>query len=236
MAKKNQPQDQQPEQPRDIREMTADTIGRDILQALVQEIKLLPKPWATLPQAKQDDVIGRLRARVEHNIKMAVHLIASDNRTTVVGDLESITSKDGIKAQFKISPNSEGRHHLFDSVGHACLTVIAAAEDHTAGMDEVRGESDQRAMDLGHEYHDNDGGGMDDSDVVDAEIRTIEHQPLQAELDEAYQQGHEAAGDGLGQDACPVMAGPLCIEWIKGWKAWHEEHPRSADETNEALE
>lgn len=21
------------------------------------------------------------------------------------------------------------------------------------------------------------------------------------------------------------MAGPLCIEWIKGWKAWQDEHP-----------
>ena len=236
MAKKNQQPEQQPEQPRDIREMTADTIGRDILQALVQEIKLLPKPWASLPKAKQDDVIDRLRARVEHNIKMAVHLIASDNRTTVVGDLESITSKDGIKAQFKISPNSEGRHHLFDSVGHACLIVIAAAEDHTAGMEEVQGEDDQRAMDLGHEYHDNDGGGMSDDDVVDAEFKAIEQQPLQAELDEAYLQGREAAAEGLDQAACPVMPGALCIEWVKGWKAWHEEHPQGADETNEALE
>ncbi len=232
MAKKNQ----QPEQPRDIREMTADTIGRDILQALVQEIKLLPKPWAALPKAKQDDVIDRLRARVEHNIKMAVHLIASDNRTTVVGDLEQVASKDGIKAQFKISPNSEGRHHLFDSVGHACLIVIASAEDHTVGMDEVQGEDDQRAMDLGHEYHDNDGGGMDDSDVVDAEITAIEIQPLQAELDEAYLQGREAAADGLGQDACPVMAGALCIEWAKGWKAWHEEHDETAGATEGAPE
>lgn len=237
MAKKNQQPEQKPEQPRDIREMTADTIGRDILQALVQEIKLLPKPWASLPKAKQDDVIDRLRARVEHNIKMAVHLIASDNRTTVVGDLESITSKDGIKAQFKISPNSEGRHHLFDSVGHACLIVIACAEDHTSGMDEVQGEDDQRAMDLGHEYHDNDGGGMDDN-VVDAEFKpeAIEHQPLQTELDQAWDDGYAAAENGKPESACPVMAGALCIEWIKGWKAWHEEHPQGADETNEALE
>ncbi|MNY46565.1 DNA translocase FtsK [compost metagenome] len=21
------------------------------------------------------------------------------------------------------------------------------------------------------------------------------------------------------------MAGPLCIEWVKGWKDWHDEHP-----------
>ncbi len=224
MTKKNQQPEQQPEQPRDIREMTADTVGLDLLQALLAEIKLLPKPWASLPKSKQDDVIDRLRARVETNVKMAVHLIASDNRTVVVGDLEQVASKDGIKAQFKISPNSEGRHHLFDSVGHACLIVIAGAED------------DQRAIDLGHEYHDNDGGGMDDDNIVDAEITTIEQQPLQAELDEANIAGYEAADDGLGQDACPVMDRRLCIEWIKGWKAWHEKHDQPADKTEGATE
>jgi ribosome modulation factor len=125
---------------------------------------------------------------------------------------------------------------LFDSVGHACLIVIAAAEDHTAGIEEVQGEDDQRAMDLGHEYHNNDGGGMSDDDVVDAEFKAIEQQPLQAELDEAYQQGYEAAGDGLGQDACPVMSGPLCIEWVKGWKSWHAEHGQETDETEGAME
>lgn len=232
MAKKNQ----QPEQPRDIREMTADTIGRDILQALVQEIKLLPKPWGALPKAKQDDVIDRLRDRVDYNVKMAVHLIASHGRTVVQGDLDQVTIKDGAKIVIKIGRGAESLHELYDAQGRAVLIVVAAAEDHTAGMDDVRGEDDQRAMDLGHEYHDNDGGGMDDDDIVDAEITAIEHQPLQAELDEAYQQGYEAAGDGLGRDACPVMAGPLCIEWVKGWKAWHEEHPQPSDETSEALE
>ncbi len=236
MAKKNQQPEQQPEQPRDIREMTADTIGRDILQALVQEIKLLPKPWASLPKAKQDDVIDRLRDRVDYNVKMAVHLIASHGRTVVQGDLDQVTIKDGAKIVIKIGRGAESLHELYDAQGRAVLIVVAAAEDHTAGMDDVRGEGDQRAMDLGHEYHDNDGGGMDDDDIVDAEITAIELQPLQAELDEAYQQGYEAAGEGLDQDACPVMSGPLCIEWVKGWKAWHAEHGQETDETEGAME
>lgn len=36
------------------------SIGRDLLQALVQEIKLLPDVWPKLSQKKQDDVIDRL--------------------------------------------------------------------------------------------------------------------------------------------------------------------------------
>lgn len=224
-------------QEKDIREMTADTIGRDILQALVQEIKLLPDLWVKMPKRKQDDVINRLRARVEYNVRMAVHLIASQNRTTIIGDLEQVTSKDGIKAVFKISANADGRHNLLDQVGKACLIVIANAEEAVAGMDDVQGEPDQRAMDLNTEYTDQDGDGMDDGtdgdNVIDVEVTAIEHQPLQAEFDEAYQQGWDAAAEGKSQDDCPRMAGALCIQWIKGWKAWHAEHGHGDDETDD---
>lgn len=229
---------------KDIREMTADTIGRDILQALVQEIKLLPDLWVKMPKKKQDDVINRLRARVEYNVRMAVHLIASDNRTVIIGDLDQVTSKDGIKATFKISSASKGRHHLFDSVGKACLIVIADADETVGGMDEIQGEDDQRAMNLNQEYTDQDGDGMDgqdDDDVIDVEAVAIEHQPLQVELDQAWDDGYAAAEEGKPESDCPVMAGALCIEWVKGWKAWHEENPDdgaddSQDEDAEADE
>lgn len=39
----------------DFRTMTADTIGKDLLSALLAEIKLLPEPWPKLPKKKQDD-------------------------------------------------------------------------------------------------------------------------------------------------------------------------------------
>lgn len=213
-------------QQKDIREMTADTIGADILQALVQEIKLLPDLWAKMPKRKQDDVINRLRARVEHNVRMAVHLIASDNRTTIIGDLEQVTSKDGIKAVFKISSASKGRHHLFDTVGKACLIVIADADDSVGGMDEIQGEDDQRAMNLNQEYTDEDGDGMDDTviDVSATEVPAIEQQPLQEELDKAWDDGYDAAEAGKPESDCPVMDGRLCLEWVKGWKAWHEQN------------
>ena len=77
------------EQP-DFRQMTADTIGKDLLSALVTEIRLLPNVWQKLPKAKQDDVIERLRNRVEENVAMAVFTIASQNRTTVAGSLDTL--------------------------------------------------------------------------------------------------------------------------------------------------
>ncbi len=142
---------------RETLEMTAGTIGRDILTALMQEIKLLPDVWAKVPQSKQDDVIERLRNRVDVGVKMAVHLIASNGRTVVAGDLEQITIKDGAKAVIKIGRGAESLHELYEAQGQQVLVVVSGAHEHTAGMDEIRGESDQRAMDLGQEYTDEDG-------------------------------------------------------------------------------
>ncbi|OBU84561.1 H-NS histone family protein [Chromobacterium subtsugae] len=219
--------------PRDFRAMTADSIGKDLLGALLQEIKLMPDVWQKLPQQKQDDVIDRIRARVETNIRMAVHVLASEGRTTVVGELDQVVRKDGIKAVFKINSNAEGRHELFDSERKACLIIIADAGENLAGMDDIHGETDQRALDLGHEYHNNDGGGMDDvqdGNVVDAEFEEVKQlpapgdaTPTEAELDAAFDAGYDAAEAGEPESACPVMAGALCIEWVKGWKAAKED-------------
>lgn len=210
----------------DPREMTATTVGRDLLSALIQELKLLPEPWHKLSQAKQDDIIDRLRDRVENNVKMAVHLIASEGRTVVQGDLDQVTIKDGAKVVIKIGRGAESLHDLYDSQGKAVLIVVADSQTHTAGMGAVRGESDQRGMDLGKEYTDDDGDGMPD-DVVDADFKELPapEGPTQEELDKAWDDGYAAAAEGQPESACPVMDGKLCIQWVKGWKSYHEDIP-----------
>lgn len=215
--------------------MTAGTVGKDLLSALVTELKMMPDTWVKLSQKKQDDIIDRLRSRVDTSVRMAVHLIAANGRTVVMGDLDQITIKDGAKAVVKIGKSATALHDLAEAQGRAVLLVLGAnPEEHTEGMDEVKGESDQCAFDLGKEYTDDDGDGMpedgapssDDGVVdVDAKVIPIEHQPLQAELDAAYADGERAASEGKPESDCPTLAGPLCIQWVKGWKAWHEAHP-----------
>lgn len=216
--------------------MTAGTVGKDLLSALVTELKMMPDTWVKLSQKKQDDIIDRLRSRVDTSVRMAVHLIAANGRTVVMGDLDQITIKDGAKAVVKIGKSVTALHDLAEAQGRAVLLVLGAnPEEHTEGMDEVKGESDQRAFNLGKEYTDDDGDGMpedgapnDDGNVVDvdAKIIPLEHQPLQSELDAAYADGEKAASEGKTESDCPVIAGPLCIQWVKGWKAWHAAHPQ----------
>ena len=211
----------------DFRSMTAATIGKDLLSALVTELKLLPAVWAKLPQKKQDDILDRLRARVESNVGMAVHMSAAQGRVTVVGDLDQITIKDGVKAVVKFSPAAPSLHQLYEAAGKAVLVIVASGEDHTGGMDEVKGEADQRAMDLGHEYREDDGGGMDDVTIIDAEfgLPAPEDVVTSQELEQAFEDGYQAAAEGKPESDCPVVKGALCIEWVKGWKKYRELNP-----------
>lgn len=218
--------------PQDFRNMTADTIGKDLLGALVAEIKLLPDPWQKLSKAKQDDVIDRLRARVESNVKMAVHMLAAEGRVTIAGDLDQITIKDGVKAVVKFGTGAANLHELYDVAGKAILLVVANAADHTGGMNEITGEADQRAMDLGHEYHDNDGGGMDEAgtgDVINGEVLGLpspdQVKPTDEELDAAYEDGYQAAADGKTKDDAPVIRHELVTQWLRGFGDWHEQNP-----------
>ncbi|WP_253567026.1 hypothetical protein ABEG10_08460 [Burkholderia cenocepacia] len=102
---------------KNVLQMTADSIGKDLLSALVTEMKLMPDIWVKLSEKKQNDVIDRLRARVEHNVKMATHLIASDGRIVVQGDLDQITIKDGVKAVVKFGGSQPNLHELYEASG-----------------------------------------------------------------------------------------------------------------------
>ena len=93
---------------KDVREMTAETVGADLLRALLDELRLLPKPWDQLPQGRQDDVIDRLRLRVETNVKMAVRLLSAQGRIVVAGSMDQITIKDGVKAVVKFAAGAPG--------------------------------------------------------------------------------------------------------------------------------
>lgn len=218
----------------DFRQITAETAGKDLLGALVQEIRLLPDVWQKLSKAKQDDVIDRLRNRVQENVNMVVHVIASQKRTTVEGSLDKVTINGNVEAVIKFGINAGNLPELFaaaaDQENKTVLIVVADPAAHTQGMDEIKGEDDQRNIDLGHEYNQNDGGGMDNVSDVDPDSGEIKGlpspdqvKPSDEELEKAFSDGYEAAEAGKPQSDCPIIRSELVVEWVKGWKAFHEE-------------
>lgn len=191
--------------PNDFRQMTADTVGKDLLGALVQEIRLLPDVWPKLPKKKQDDVIDRLRKRVEENVNMAVFTLAAQDRTVVAGSLDQITIKDGVKAVIKFSIKSPNLDGLYEAAsdGSDVLVVVAGVKEHTGGMDEP----------------------------IEGEVLGLPEKVITEEdKAKAWDDGYEAAGEGKTQADCPIIDAELVTEWVRGFKAWHEENPVN-DET-----
>lgn len=129
-------------------QMASETLGRDLLQVCLQEMRDMPEVWAKMSEKRQGAVIERLASRVGASVKAAVRILAADNRPTIDGILESVAVKDGIKATFKVSQHNPERHHLIDSVNKVCLLVVASAADHLDGMDEVKADPDQSPLDL----------------------------------------------------------------------------------------
>ncbi|MBW5451726.1 cell division protein FtsK [Pseudomonas aeruginosa] len=159
--------------------MTADTLGKSLLQGLIQEIRILPDVWQKLSEAKQTDVIERLEQQVRNAATIAVHTIAGAERETVYGKLESIAAKDKMKAVIVVNHSSPNKHDLLDAVNEDCLLIIGGAAEFLDGMKDVKADPDQNPLDLnggdGDMEVDGAWGGeqQPDDDVVDAEFQEL---------------------------------------------------------------
>ncbi|OHP18382.1 cell division protein FtsK [Pseudomonas aeruginosa] len=159
--------------------MTADTLGKSLLQGLIQEIRIMPDCWQKLPEAKQQDIIDRLERQVRNAATIAVHTIAGGDRDTVYGKLESMTAKDKMKAVFVVNPSSPHKEDLLFAVNKDCLLIIGGANEFTEGMDQVKPDPDQTPLDLNGGDHDMQEPGawggpqQPDDDVVDAEFDEV---------------------------------------------------------------
>ncbi|HHW1969423.1 TPA: cell division protein FtsK [Pseudomonas aeruginosa] len=159
--------------------MTADTLGKSLLQGLIQEIRILPDVWQKLSEAKQTDVIERLEQQVRNAATIAVHTIAGAERETVYGKLESIAAKDKMKAVIVVNHSSPNKHDLLDAVNEDCLLIIGGAAEFLDGMKNVKADPDQNPLDLNGGDHEMEVDGawggeqQPDDDVVDAEFQEL---------------------------------------------------------------
>lgn len=133
-----------------IKTIASASMGKDLLAFLVQEFKAMPKPWQQLSESEQNDVLDRARYMVETIVHDAIEIVTAGEWVSVLADVENIAIKDHVKVTLKIarSNSEESMHELYNSRNQACRIVLASAEQYIGGMDEIKGESDQRLMDL----------------------------------------------------------------------------------------
>ncbi|WP_370599587.1 cell division protein FtsK [Pseudomonas nitroreducens] len=178
--------------------MTADTLGKSLLQGLIQEIRILPDVWQKLSEAKQTDVIERLEQQVRNAATIAVHTIAGAERETVYGKLESIAAKDKMKAVIVVNHSSPNKHDLLDAVNEDCLLIIGGAAEFLDGMKDVKADPDQSPLDLNGGDRDMEDPGAWGGDKTLEEAEDAEFQELPQLTVERF------AGHTLGEIAIGV--------------------------------
>lgn len=178
----------------ELKEMTIDTVGTSLMNLFIQHAQDLKKPWAQMSKTQQDDTLDAIRAGVQEQVKKAVELIAARDRVHVIGTLEQITIKSGVRAGVVIGKNSPGLSRLFECQGEAVAVVVAHPGEELKGIFEIKGEDDQRGLTLGHEYDPKSDGKLmevaaegteGDDDLPDSDL---EDQEMPEELTELYDQ------------------------------------------------
>lgn len=127
-----------------------DSIGKDVLQRLVQELKLLPKPWPALSQEEQELVISRARKMVSSAIFDIVAAVAGAGAKQKLGVILSRVVLKGGEMQIVLDgmPGDKAAQHMLVDVapGDRLFLVLMAQDTHLDGMDDVHGEADQRTL------------------------------------------------------------------------------------------
>lgn len=178
----------------ELKEMTIDTVGTSLMKLFIQHAQDLKKPWAQMSKTQQDDTLDAIRAGVQEQVKKAVELIAARDRVHVIGTLEQITIKNGVRASVMIGKSCPGLSRLFECQGEAVAVVVAHPGEELKGIFDIKGQDDQRGLDLGHEYKPNsDGEGMEGAaegaDGAEGLSSTdLEDEGIPEELTELYDQ------------------------------------------------
>lgn len=127
----------------DTQEIARSTMIGDLVQAVIDEMKAAPTVWQKMDEISQQDVIDRVRRRVAYNVTQAIHIIASDERPTIVANLEQITVKNGVKAVMQLSKKDPSFHDLADATGEDLLIVLPHVEQYTGQEVSIEADPDQ---------------------------------------------------------------------------------------------
>lgn len=128
------------------RDIARELLLGEVMAAAMRQLRALEKPFLRLAEAKQKEVISDVRNDVEIVIDRAVEIIATDDRTRFVAQVESVTFKDGVKAVLTM-PNTAASHELADTAGGRVYVVIEDPSRYTAGGANVpKAEPDQKPL------------------------------------------------------------------------------------------
>jgi len=133
--------------PRDVAQdayaISTETMGHDILAALLIELRQMPDNWARLSEDMQQKAIERIKDKVRATVEKCIAILMRGEFAAVPADLEFVNCKNGISAGLKIQKDALYRHQLFDAQGQKVLIVLANADRWLTRMDEIKAKGNQ---------------------------------------------------------------------------------------------
>lgn len=131
------------------RDIAREFLLGEVMASAMRQLRSLEKPWLRLPEAQQKNILHEVMRDVQEAIGKAVELIATDDRTRFVAQVESVTFKDGVKAVLTMS-NTPASHELADVQGGRVFVVIEDPARYTVpGGNMPKAEPDQPALEGG---------------------------------------------------------------------------------------
>jgi hypothetical protein len=128
------------------RDIAREFLLGELIAAATKQLRALDKPWLRLPENQQRNVLKEVQADAERAIAQAVEIIATDDRTRFVAQVESVTFKDGVKAVLTM-PNTQASHELADTAGGRVYVVIEDPSRYLMpGANMPKAEPDQKPL------------------------------------------------------------------------------------------
>jgi DNA translocase FtsK/SpoIIIE-like protein len=131
---------------REAASLTAETLGKDLLEALLDIIQKQPTTWDAMTVGQQSGVIDQLRRRVLALLTDTLAILFKGDYPACVATVAGTAFKDGIKVTLDIAKTAHHRHELADKYGQSVVIVLADPDAYFARMEEVRGKQRQPDM------------------------------------------------------------------------------------------
>lgn len=150
----------------DFIEVSEQTMLGDLMKCVIEQVKVLPKPWDALSEHEQREYLDRVDLQVADAVRQAISIISSQGHNMVPAKIESVTYKDGCKVVLKAIGDIVTTIHLAEAEGQIVNIIIPVAEL-LSDNGKPEPDPDQRGLELGHEY--DESGELDDGFMLDHE-------------------------------------------------------------------
>jgi len=149
-------------------------VGKDILAAVVEELKQQQKGFALCNESQQEQLIRRIDQRIRQAVRAGFEVMVAGDLPSAIATLEEVKfNAKGCAGKLALAATSESRHDLSDYAGRPVVVVLASSDDYLKRMDEIRGEKDQKQLSIddaddtsgfNKDRHDNPGGSSPTTD------------------------------------------------------------------------